>query len=49
VLTFVGSAALIAAFVATKGGKRNGPAPRSEAIGRSEAEDGGGWLFCLAM
>ena len=31
VLPFVGSAAPIAAFVATKGGGRTGPAPRSEA------------------
>jgi hypothetical protein len=42
VLPFVGSAAPIAAFMATKGGGRTGPAPRSEASGRSEAEDGGG-------
>ena len=45
---FVGSAAPIAAFVATKaaGGPDLHP---SEAKGRSAAEDGGGRLFCFAM
>ena len=46
----VGSAAPIAAFMATNGGGRTGPAPRSAAnSGRSAAEDGGSRLFCLAM
>jgi hypothetical protein len=46
----VGSAALIAAFMATKGGGRTGTctAERSDS-GRSEAKDGESRLFCLAM
>jgi hypothetical protein len=46
VLLSVGSAAPIAAFMTTKRGGRTGPAPRS---GRSEAEDGGGRIFCFPM
>jgi hypothetical protein len=42
--------ALIAAFMATKGGGRTGPAPAERSDnGRSEAQDGGSRLFCLAM
>jgi hypothetical protein len=46
---FVGSAAPIAAFVATKGGGRTGPAPGAKRRAEASAEDGGGRLFCLAM
>ena len=49
-VSFVGSAAPIAAFMATKGGGRTGPAPPSASdSGRSAAEDGGSRLFCFAM
>ena len=40
VLPFVGSTAPIAAFMATKGGGRTGPAPRSEA---ERPKRSGGW------
>ena len=47
---FVGSAAPIAAFVATKSGGRTGPAPPSAATAaEATAEDGGSRLFCFAM
>jgi hypothetical protein len=46
--SFAGSAAPIAAFMAITYGGRNGPAPESEAEGRSAAEDGEGRLFCFA-
>ena len=49
VLPFVGSAAPIAAFMATKGGGRTGPAPGAKRRAEARAEDGGGRLFCFAM
>ena len=42
-------AAPIAAFVATNGGGRTGPAPAAKRRAEAAAEDGGDRFFCLAM
>jgi len=46
VLPFVGSAAPIAAFVATQGGGRTGPAPRREREGPKRS---GGWWSPIVL